>query len=83
MAKKAKRITDAPNEPRVDPTWRHAILLSVFAVLAIVSIFTVLIPELRDDGSADEADAAGSSTETAGDVSAPSAPPHSAPAHAP
>jgi hypothetical protein len=78
MAKKTKRITDTPNEARVDPTWRHAILLSVFAVLAIVSIFTVMIPELRDDGAADEADAAGSSA-TDEPVPPSSAPAHSAP----
>jgi len=76
MAKKAKRITEARNEPRTDPTWRNAILLSAFAVLAIVSIFTVMIPELRDDGAADEADAAGASTESSPDVSEPSAAAH-------
>jgi hypothetical protein len=63
MAKKPKRITDAvQNEPRADVTWRHVGLLSAFAVLLIVSVFTVLIPELTDDGSDEEADANGSVT---------------------
>jgi hypothetical protein len=80
MAKKTKRITEPQNEPRTDVTWRNAILLSAFAILAIVSIFTVMIPELRDDGADDEADAAGSSTEPA---AAPSVPDPSVPAHSP
>ncbi len=63
MAKKLKRITDpALNEARADVTWRNALLLSAFAVLLIVSIFTVMIPELTDDGADDEADAAGAIT---------------------
>ena len=77
MARKTKRITDPENETRADVTWRHAILLSFFAVLAIVSIFTVMIPELRDDGAEDEADAVGA-------AAAESAPePPSASAHTP
>lgn len=63
MAKKTKRITDIEqNEPRSEVTWRNAALLSAFAVLLIVAIVTVMIPELADDGAEDEADAAGSVT---------------------
>jgi hypothetical protein len=81
MAKKAKRITDPEqNEARTDVTWRNVGLISAFAVLLVVSIFTVMIPELTDDGAEEEADAAGSVSEEtppASDVPATSASPHS------
>lgn len=78
MAKKAKRITDAvQNEPRTDLSWRHGLLWSVFGLLVIASIFTVLVPELTDDGAEEEAEARGT-TEVVSD-----APPASAAAAAP
>jgi hypothetical protein len=65
MAKKAKRITDDATEPRAPITTRNVVLLVCFAILAIVSVVTVAIPEIRDDGSEEEADAAGSTDDTA------------------
>lgn len=63
MAKKPKRITDTTlNEARTDVTWRNVGLLSAFAILLVISIFTVMIPELTDDGADEEADAVGTST---------------------
>jgi hypothetical protein len=48
----------------------------VFAILLVVSIFTVMIPELTDDGEGDEADAAGAVTtdEAPADAPAPATP---------
>jgi hypothetical protein len=67
MAKKApKRITDEANEPRTSITVRNAVLWSGFLVLFVVSIFTVMIPELSDDGAEDEADAQPASAEDLG-----------------
>jgi hypothetical protein len=59
MAKKPKRITDEPNETRASITVRNAVLWSGFLVLFVASIFTVMLPELTDDGAEDEADAQG------------------------
>ncbi len=63
MAKKSKRITDEASEPRASITVKNAVLWSGFLVLLVVSIFTVMIPELSDDGAEDEADAQGQSEE--------------------
>ena len=78
MAKRPKRITDTTlNEARVDVTWRHVGLLSAFAVLLVISIFTVMIPELTDDGADEEADAAGTvTTETPPPSDTATAPAH-------
>ena len=80
MAKKQKRITDLePNEPRTDVKWRYIGLISAFAILFVVSIFTVMIPELTDDGAEEEAEAAGLPAEAAAppatDVPVADAPP--------
>lgn len=95
MAKKTKRISggakgssadSSVDEMRADVTWRHVGLLSAFAILLVVSIFTVMIPELTDDGAAEEADAAGTVTvETAAPASdtSPAATAPSASAHTP
>ncbi len=80
MAKKPKRITDAvEREPRQDVTWRNAGLLTAFALLLVVSIFTVMVPELTDDGADEEADAAGASAAAPPTTDAPPVPPASAP----
>jgi hypothetical protein len=77
MAKKPKRITDTEiNESRTDVTWRNALLLSAFGVLVVISVFTVMIPELTDDGADEEADAAG--TASTEEAPAPTTPPASA-----
>jgi hypothetical protein len=44
-------------EPRSSPLVSQLALWIVFAAIAVASIFTVLIPELRDDTS-EEAEAA-------------------------
>jgi len=74
MAKKIKRITDEIVEPRTDVTWRNALLLSAFGLLLIASVFTVMIPELTDDGADEEADAAGASAAIDAPVADPAPP---------
>jgi hypothetical protein len=69
MAKKNKRITDEANEPRASITVRNAVLWSGFLVLFVISIFTVMIPELSDDGAEDEADAQGQADDDGDDAS--------------
>ncbi|MBZ0121327.1 MAG: hypothetical protein K8H88_30300 [Sandaracinaceae bacterium] len=41
-------------EPRNSPLVSQIILWALFAVLAAVSVFTVLIPEIADDSNEDE-----------------------------
>ncbi|MEM9074374.1 MAG: hypothetical protein AAGE52_38120 [Myxococcota bacterium] len=37
------------------PVWRSITLWIAFAILVVVSVFTVLLPELRDDDADEEA----------------------------
>jgi hypothetical protein len=62
--KKSRRITDEASEPRASITVKNAVLLSGFFVLLVLSIVTVMIPELSDDGAEDEADAQGQADES-------------------
>lgn len=51
-------MSGARPDERESPRWRHIGLLVLFAVLVVVGVFTVLIPEIEDDnpeGSADDA----------------------------
>lgn len=51
---------------RESPRWRHIVLLVLFAVLAVVGVFTVLIPEIEDDnpeGSATDEPASAEASE--------------------
>ena len=50
---------------------KNAVLWSGFFVLLVISIVTVMMPELSDDGAEDEADAQGQTDEEASPSSDP------------